>query len=85
MPAQAGITTPAPSWLRLAAADVSGDVSLASSVTYFVHDIVPFIEKMVTASRRRVMITPLERALAQPECAALSPRLRRRASACPRD
>jgi hypothetical protein len=41
----------------LAAADISGDVSLASSVTYFVHDIVPFIEKMVAASRRRVMIT----------------------------
>jgi len=26
-------------------------------VTYFVHDIVPFIEKMAAASRRRVMIT----------------------------
>jgi hypothetical protein len=41
----------------LAAADISGDVSLASSVTYFVHDIVPFIEKMVAASRRRVLLT----------------------------
>jgi hypothetical protein len=40
----------------LAAADIAGDVSLASSVTYFVHDIVPFLEKIVTASRRRVII-----------------------------
>ena len=41
----------------LAAADISGDVSLASSVTYFVRDIGSFIEKMVAASRRRVMLT----------------------------
>ena len=41
----------------LAAADISGDVSMASSVTYFVRDIAPFIEKMVAASRRRVMLT----------------------------
>jgi len=55
--AEAGITN-ARSVLAdwLAAADISGDVSLASSVTYFVHDIVPCIEKMVTASRRRVII-----------------------------
>jgi len=56
--AQAGITN-ARSVLAdwLAAADISGDVSLASSVTYFVHDIVPFIEKMAAASRRRVLLT----------------------------
>ena len=56
--AQAGITnarTVLADWL--AAADIAGDVSLASSVTYFVHDIGPFIEKMVAASRRRVLIT----------------------------
>jgi len=56
--AEAGITN-ARSVLAdwLAAADISGDVSLASSVTYFVRDIVPFIEKMAAASRRRVMLT----------------------------
>lgn len=56
--AEAGITN-ARSVLAdwLAAADISGDVSLASSVTYFVRDLVPFIEKMVAASRRRVMLT----------------------------
>jgi len=56
--AEAGITN-ARSVLAdwLAAADISGDVSLASSVTYFVRDIVPFIENMVAASRRRVLIT----------------------------
>jgi hypothetical protein len=55
--AEAGITN-ARSVLAdwLAAADISGDVSLASSVTYFVRDIVPFIEKMIAASRRRVML-----------------------------
>jgi hypothetical protein len=55
--AEAGITN-ARSVLAdwLVAADIAGDVSLASSVTYFVRDIVPFIEKMVTASRRRVML-----------------------------
>jgi hypothetical protein len=56
--AEAGITN-ARSILAdwLAAADIAGDVALASSVTYFVRDIVPFIEKMVAASRRRVIIT----------------------------
>jgi hypothetical protein len=42
-------------WLTVA--DIAGDVSLASSVTYFVRDIVSFIEKMVAASRWRVIIT----------------------------
>jgi methyltransferase family protein len=57
--AEAGITNARAilsDWLT--AADIAGDVSLASSVTYFVRDIVPFIEKMVAASRRRVIITP---------------------------
>jgi hypothetical protein len=40
----------------IAAQGVVGDVTLASHVTYGVPDIVPFIEKLVTASRRRVMI-----------------------------
>src|SRR5512145_1384758 len=56
--AEAGITN-ARSILAdwLAAADVTGDVALASSVTSFVRDIVPCIEKMVAASRRRVIMT----------------------------
>ena len=35
---------------------VEGDVVLTCDVTYFVRDIVPFIEKMHSAARRRVMI-----------------------------
>lgn len=35
---------------------VTGDVALVANVTYFVRDIVPFIEKLNVASRRRVMI-----------------------------
>jgi hypothetical protein len=42
-------------WLE--AEGLQGDVALTSNVTYFVRDIVPFIEKMATAARRRVMIT----------------------------
>lgn len=42
-------------WLR--ADGVRGDVTLAANVTYFVRDIVPFIEKLEAASRRRVIIT----------------------------
>jgi SAM-dependent methyltransferase len=38
------------------AGDVSGDVSLVVNVTYFVRDIVPFLEKLVAASRERVII-----------------------------
>jgi SAM-dependent methyltransferase len=41
-------------WLE--APDLQGDVALTSSVTYFVREIVPFIEKLA-AARRRVMIT----------------------------
>ena len=35
---------------------VDGDLVLTCDVTYFVRDIVPFIEKMQSAARRRVMI-----------------------------
>ena len=35
---------------------IEGDVVLTCDVTYFVRDIVPFIEKMQSAARRRVMI-----------------------------
>jgi SAM-dependent methyltransferase len=38
------------------APEVRGDVSLVSHVTYFVADIVPFLEKLIAASRRRVII-----------------------------
>jgi SAM-dependent methyltransferase len=40
----------------LGATDVTCDVSLVTHVTYFVADIMPFIEKLVAASRRRVII-----------------------------
>jgi SAM-dependent methyltransferase len=42
-------------WLE--AEDLQGDVALTSNVTYFVRDIVRFIEKLAIAARRRVMIT----------------------------
>ena len=35
---------------------VEGDVAVTCDVTYFVRDIVPFIEKMQSVARRRVMI-----------------------------
>ncbi len=35
---------------------IEGDVLLTCDVTYFVRDIVPFVEKMQSAARRRVMI-----------------------------
>lgn len=56
--AEAGITNAR--YVRadwLAAEGVAGDVVLAANVTYFVRDIVPFVEKMAAAARRRVMIT----------------------------
>ena len=37
--------------------DIVGDVVFAGCVTYFVRDIVPFVEKLVASARRRVMIT----------------------------
>jgi SAM-dependent methyltransferase len=42
-------------WLE--AEGIQGDVALTSNVTYFVREIVPFITKLVSAARRRVMIT----------------------------
>lgn len=42
-------------WLE--AEDFQGDVALTANVTYFVRDIVRFIEKLVAAARRRVLIT----------------------------
>lgn len=36
--------------------EIEGDVSLVANVTYFIEEIVPFIEKLVSASRRRVII-----------------------------
>ena len=42
------------SWME--STGVEGDVVLTSDVTYFVRDIVPFLEKMQASARRRVMI-----------------------------
>lgn len=39
------------------ASDIEGDVVFSGCVTYFVRDIVPFVEKLAAAARRRVMIT----------------------------
>lgn len=36
---------------------VAGDVVFSADVVYFVREIVPFVEKLQTAARRRVMIT----------------------------
>ncbi len=41
----------------LAVEGIQGDIAITCSVTYFVRDIVPFIEKLQAATRRRVMIT----------------------------
>ena len=40
----------------LAANGIVGDVTMVCHVTYFVRDIVPFVHKLVEASRRRVII-----------------------------
>lgn len=39
------------------AAQADGDVVLTANVTYFLDDIVPFVEKMARAARRRVIIS----------------------------
>ncbi len=55
--ANAGISNA--SWLEGAwydAKDIRGDVLITADVTYFVRDIVPFIEKLTAAARRRVLI-----------------------------
>ena len=41
----------------LAAEEIRGDIALTANVTYFVRDIVAFIQKMEAAARRRVLIT----------------------------
>jgi hypothetical protein len=41
-------------WME--ATGIEGDVVLAASVTYFVREIVPFVEKLHAAARRRVLI-----------------------------
>ena len=54
----AGITNARLLSARLMDAEgVGGDVSVTCDVTYFIRDIAPFIEKMQSAARRRVMIT----------------------------
>lgn len=40
----------------MSAKGIEGDVSLVANVTYFVADIVPFVEKLTAASRKRVII-----------------------------
>lgn len=41
----------------LAAKGIQGDMAITASVTYFVRDIVPFIQKLQAAARCRVMVT----------------------------
>jgi hypothetical protein len=47
-------------WLQ--AADVRGDVSIAAHVTFYVSDIRRFVDKLVAASRRRVILKLLTEA-----------------------
>ena len=56
--AEAGITNARfvlSDWLE--AGEMPGDIVVAASVTYFVRDIVRFVEKLQAAARRRVLIT----------------------------
>lgn len=56
--AEAGITNARfvqANWLE--ASGIQGDVAITANVTYFVRDIVRFIEKLEAAARRRVVIT----------------------------
>ncbi len=56
--AEAGIVNArlvATGWMD--ANDVIGDVTVVCNVTYFVGEIVPFVERLVATSRRRVIIT----------------------------
>jgi hypothetical protein len=55
---EAGITNAravSGAWVA-AGEQLSGDVAIAAHVTYFVRDIVPFIEKLAAAARQRVII-----------------------------
>lgn len=54
---ESGITNARAVLADWSAADVRGDVSVSANVTYFVREIVPFIEKMEAIASRRVMIT----------------------------
>ena len=58
---------------------IEGDVTLTCDVTYFVRDIVPFVEKMQSAARRRVIILVWSGAAAQPRVRPVSQILRRAA------
>jgi SAM-dependent methyltransferase len=53
---EAGITNARVVQTEWPADGVQGDVTLVFNVTYFVRDIVPFIEGLVRATRRRVII-----------------------------
>jgi SAM-dependent methyltransferase len=53
---EAGITNARVVQAGWPAAGVEGDVTLVFNVTYFVRDIVPFVEALVRATRRRVII-----------------------------
>jgi 2-polyprenyl-3-methyl-5-hydroxy-6-metoxy-1,4-benzoquinol methylase len=55
--AESGIGNARAVYADWAKADVRGDVSIAANVTYFVRDIVPFIEKMEAVASRRVVIS----------------------------
>jgi hypothetical protein len=53
---EAGITNARCLQSTWAQADIMGDVGFSANVVYYIADIVPFIAKLQTASRRRVML-----------------------------
>lgn len=53
---EAGITNARTVQSAWPAAGLAGDVALVFNVTYFVREIVPFVEALVAAARRRVVI-----------------------------
>ena len=67
-------------WLE--AEGVQGDVALTSNVTYFVREIVPFIEKLAIGRASAGDDHRLECGQSQPERGALPPGLRGRARGC---
>ena len=54
--AEAGITNARTLQSAWPATGISGDVTLVFNVTYFVREIVPFVEALLAAARRRVII-----------------------------
>jgi SAM-dependent methyltransferase len=54
--AEAGITNARTVQAAWPAGGLQGDVALVFNVTYFIREIVPFIESLVAATRRRVII-----------------------------